>query len=155
MKYKLLLNIVLYIVLYHIVFELLLIIYDFDEKSRLSTPIGRIIRYYILKQKYYGIFSTSDFYILFLNLTVGSILFYFSYKWYGKEKILITFLKLIGIFILINLLLILYVIIDYSFATTFIYIFYFLIPMSIMMLLILPIFWLSKKIIDEAIVNSK
>ncbi len=156
MKYKLLkVNIISYIILYHILFESILTIYDFDESSRLSTPLGRVIRYFVFNQKYYGIFSDSDFYILFFNLFVFSILFYFVYKWYGNEKLLITLLKLIGIFIVINFLIIIYVIIDYSFATTFIYIFYFLIPMSTMFLLMIPIFWLNKKIFGDIIINTK
>lgn len=87
-------------------------------------------------------------YTYIFNLFIGGVLFYFAYKWYGNEDVLITLLKLIGIFIIINFLIIVYVIIDYSFAPTFIYLFYFLIPMSIMFLLMLPMFWMNQKILN-------
>lgn len=150
MNYKLLItNIISYIISYHIVYESILSIYNFGENQRLSTPLGRLVRYYIFNQKYYDTFSSNDIYILLFNLLVSSILFYSAYKWYGRENLLITFLKLLGIFIVINFLIIIYVIIDYNFATTFIYIFFFLFPMSIMMLLMLPIFWLNSKFFSK------
>ena len=150
MNYKLfVLNIISYTILYHIVFELLLTIYDFDEKSRISTPIIRLIRYYVFDQKYYDKFSVNDIYILIFNLLISSILLYFANKWYGKRNMAINFLKLVGIYIIINIPIIIYVIIDYSFATTFIYLLYVLIPMSIMTLLILPIFWINNKLFGK------
>lgn len=151
MKYKILTySLLTYIILYHFVFECLSNFYDFfldlESGSRIFTPLGRIIRKLIFNEHNIEIYYYGEVYIFLFNLFIGSILFYFAYKWYGKENVIITFLKLLGIFIVINFLIIVYVIIDYSFATTFIYLFYFLIPMSVMLILILPTFWLNAKI---------
>jgi len=144
MKYKLILfNILFYIITYHIVFELLEVyVYNLN----LYTPLSYIYRKYILHQELSNLNITSDLYMHVFNLLTSSILFYFAYRLYGKDKIIFTFLKLTGTFIIINFILGIYVIIKYDLSTSFVYIYYFLIPMSIMTLLILPIFWVSKKI---------
>lgn len=138
-----------YIILYHCIFEGLSNFYEFfldvEPGSRIFTPLGRIIRKLIFNGGNMEIYYYGDFCIFFFNLLIGGILIYFVNKWYGKENVPITILKLMGIFIVINFLIILYVIIDYSFATTFIYLFYFLIPMSILVLLIFPIFWTNRR----------
>ncbi len=134
--------------MYHIVFEFLVNYYDFDEMHRKGlTPLGRIIRKYLTSDYIPYFFSLIDFYILFFNLIISIILFYIVNKWYGKEDVVKTFIRLFVTFLIINIIIIAYTFIDNRFAIFFLYILYFLIPMSIMTILILPLFWLTNKIV--------
>lgn len=77
MKCKnLVINILLYILSYHIVFEALVSYYNFDEVDRkILTPLGRIFRKYLFHQKdIFTTFSLSDFYIFIFNLFISTIL---------------------------------------------------------------------------------
>lgn len=143
-------NILFYIFLYHLVFESLVNYYDFDEVDKKPfTPLGRILRKYILHQNdIFRTISTMDFFLLFFNLFCSGTLFYIVNKYYGKENVFLTAIKLIGVFIIINIIIVAYTFIDNRMAIWFIYIFYFLFPMSIMTLFIIPLFGINKKISD-------
>lgn len=153
MKYNFFLyNILIYLILYHIVFEFLdSYVYKFD----VFTPLGRFVRKYFLHQKLSNQSKYDETFIFLFNLFISSILLYFANRWYGKEKNLKTFFKLIHTFIIINIPVVIYTFIDNGLSIFFVYLAYFLIPMSIMLLLILPIFWFNNKILGKAIVNSK
>lgn len=148
MKYRLFLfNILSYIVLYHIVFEgLITFIYKFGDPY---TPIGRLYRKYVLHQNLFSEHKEAEIYILLFNLLISSILFFVANLWYGKENIIKTFFKICLIFIITNIVIIVYfATVNIGISTIPAYVFYFLIPMSIMLILLLPLFWLNKKIVS-------
>lgn len=144
MNYKIILNILFYIILYHVVFECLEF-YFYNLK--IYTPLGHIYRKYILHQELSNLNNKDDLFIFLFNVLISIVLLGFGNKWYGKENVIITFFKLLGIFVFINFLLGIYVIIKYDLSTSFVYVFYFLIPMSVMFLLMLPMFWINDKIL--------
>lgn len=138
------LNIVSYIILNFIIIDA--IIYN---TKPYSSAYGR------LKGVNEGvmIFDIKDFYPLFsvlgVNLLISTVFFYVIYKWYLKENIFKTFFKLIISFALINLILFLIVYITQDMYMYLFYIAYILFPSSIMILLMLPLFWLNKKLIEK------
>jgi hypothetical protein len=87
--------------------------------------------------------------IFAINILPSTIFFYIMYKWYLKEKIIITFLRLIIYFVLINLCLYLILYLIRDFATYIFFITLFTIPTLIMLALIFPLFWISNKIIEK------
>lgn len=148
MKNKLLiLNIASYIVVYHLVFETVLSMYDFDETSKVSTPIVRLFRYYIINQKVYENYEAFDIYLIAFNLLISGIVIFAIYKPYLRRNLFVSVLMLIASFGGINILLLIYVVYKYDFATSFIYVSYVLIPLTIMVSLILPLFYLNRRIL--------
>ncbi|MBE0393188.1 hypothetical protein [Flavobacterium sp. PL002] len=146
---QLIINILSYFFIYHLVFEYLVNYYDFDKRSRILTPLGRVLRKLLMNQHVHGIYSTGDFLVFLFNLFISAILFYIAYRWFGREHILKTFSRVIIAFIIINLIIITYIVIDgFGQGPTFVYVVYFLIPMSILVVLLLPLFWINKKIND-------
>lgn len=148
MKFKL--NIISIIILYHIIFESLVTYYNFDEIDRkILTPFGRIFRKLILNQNINKIYSIGDFAVFAFNLFIIIILLYITDKYYGKESVLKTFAKLFILFIVINLIIIGCVILTgLDQGIIFLYLFYILFPMFFLLLLILPLFWVNKKILN-------
>lgn len=78
---------VIYLVLYHIVFEFLINLSGFKYEN-LYTPLGRIFRKFILHQSIYYNFDIKDLLIFIFNLFVTFILFIVSYKRFLKENFL-------------------------------------------------------------------
>ena len=149
MKYKkFVIDIILYIILYHVIFENLVDYYDFDETdNKVYTPFGRILRKYIIHQNdIFRTFYKFDFLILFINLFISSIYFYIVNRYYGKENIIKTIVRLIVTFIIINIIIIGYTFIDNRLAIIFVYVVYILIPMFFMVILLLPLLWLIRKL---------
>lgn len=156
MKYKkIVINISSYIILYHIVFEFLMsflyakVFYDKEDDKKIFTPVGRILRKLLLNEHNIDFYNYADFYIIFFNLFISAILFYIANRWYGKENVVKTIVRLIVTFIIINIIIIGYTFIDNRLAIIFIYVVYFIFPMSIMLTLLLPLFWINKKIIEK------
>lgn len=144
---QLTINILSYFFLYHLVFEYLVNYYDFDKRSRILTPLGRVFRKLLTHQHVHGIYSTGDFVFFLFNFFISAILFYIAYRWFSKEHILITFGRIMIPFIIINLIITAYIIIDgFGQGPIFVYVVYFLFPMSILVVLLLPLFWINKKI---------
>lgn len=148
MKFKL--NIISIIILYHIIFESLVTYYNFDEIDRkILTPFGRIFRKLILNQNINKIYSIGDFAVFAFNLFIIIILLYITDKYYGTESVLKTFAKLFIFFIVINLIIIGCVILTgLDQDIIFLYLFYILFPMFFLLLLILPLFWVNKNILN-------
>ncbi len=148
MKNKLILiNLISYFILYHLVFELLINISNIVKFSVVFTPLGRLIRKSILHQNI--VLGENDYHILFLNLFVSGVFIYIASK-YNKENILKLYLRIFFSFIIINL--ILFCIIELfgkGMSTIPVYICYIVKPLSIMTLLIVPLFWLNQKFIEK------
>jgi len=145
MKYRLFLfKILSYIVLYHVIFESLIVfIYKFGDPY---TPIGRIYREYFLRQNLFEEHKEAEMYILSFNLFISSILFYAVNIWY-ENNMFVTYIKLIFMFILINIILIVFLAIgSIGMSTIPAYFLFFLVPMSIMVLLLPSLMWINKKI---------
>jgi len=148
MKNKLLiLNIISYILLYHIVYEL--INYFFVEKGHVgATPIGHIIdNFNHLK------YRMSDFMIIFINffihMLVSGILLYCIYKWYNKMSFFILFLLLLLFFIIISILLLMLLLFLAYITNGMLFLVFITLyfPMPIMFILILPLFKLNKMLL--------
>jgi hypothetical protein len=153
MKNKLLiLNIISYIILYHIVYEL--INYFFVEKGHIGiTPIGYIIERYNYLENEMPQFSITIVAFL-IHMFVSGILLYCIYKWYNKMSFSKLFFLLLFVFIITSVLL-------FSFSFLFLIIFlpsafmivgifiYFYLFMPIMAILILPLFKLNKMLLGD------
>lgn len=150
MKKKLLIkSIIIYIVLYHIVFECLININGLKYEN-LYTPLGRLFRKFILHQNIYYNFDIKDFLLFIFNFLVGSVLLIISYKQLVKDSFLKTFFRLIITFLLINLILLFFLYAGgLSLGTIPFYILFFLKPMSIMVAIIILLCWVNKKIIEK------
>lgn len=141
----LVINIISYIILYHIVFEgLIIFIYQLDD---IFTPLGRFVRKYLFHQKLFTEHKKAEFYIFLFNLFISVILFYIANKWYKKENSFKTFWRLVFSFIIINIFIIIYFLIaGIGISTIPAYVLYFLVPITIIMVLILPLMELNYKI---------
>jgi len=109
------------------------------------TPLGRFFRKFILHQNIYYNFDIKDLVIFIFNLFVSLILFFVSYRLFLKEYFLKTVFRILLIFLLINLtlLFILYTG-GVGLGTIPMYILFFLKPMSIMVLVMLSLFWINQ-----------
>lgn len=150
MKKKLLIkSIIIYIVLYHIVFECLININGLKYEN-LYTPLGRIFRKFILHQNIYYSFDIKDLFIFIFNLLVGTALLIISYKQLVKNSFLKTFFRLLIAFLLINLILLFFLYAGgWGLGTIPFYILFFLKPMSVMVAIITLLCWVDKKIIEK------
>lgn len=150
MKSKIfLLNIMIYLIIYHFIFEGLINIYNLNNDINIFTPIGRVLRKLVLNQNIYKLFFGGDFLFFSFNLFVSVILFYIVNKYYSRNSISYIYFKLLITFIVINLILIgLFMIVGIGMATIPGYILYSLIPMIIMVILFLPLIWINKKILN-------
>ena len=150
MNYKpFILNVLILIILYHVIFEVLIVfVYHLDD---LYTPIGRIFRSYFSNKKLFTEHKRAEGYVICFNLVILFFLCFITNKWFGKESFVLTFLKIIAMYIAINMFIVLILFIGgIGLSTIPAYILYFLIPMTIMVLLILPIFWLSNKLMNNS-----
>jgi predicted membrane protein len=130
------------------------IFYDREDDKKIFTPVGRIFRKLLLNEHKIELYDYMDFYTIIFNLFISAILFYVANRWYGKENVIKTIAKLITTFIIINIIIIVYTFIDNRLAIIFLYVVYFLFPMSTMLILLLPHFWLNKKITEKIFVKN-
>jgi hypothetical protein len=150
MKNKLLiLNIISYVILYHIVYES--IYYFFTNKGDMEvTPVGFLI------SNYNRLESDTPFFLLIItsfiiNMFVSGVLFYCIYKWYNKMSFIIMFFILLLVFIVISIILcVLLLFLAYITNSMLFFIFitlYF--PMPIMVILMIRLFKFNQWIVER------
>ncbi len=145
MKKKLLiLNLISYVILNFIILDV--IMYQFKEYLSVYGQFKNVIEGSV-KINDINLYPIST--ILSINIVTSLIFFYVAYKWYLKENIFRTFLRLIASFVLINLIV---WIIEYFIHDYYLHIFsiiFISLPTSIMILIILPLFTLNNKIAEK------
>lgn len=153
MKSKLLiLNIISYVILYHIVYES--IFYFFTNKGDMEvTPVGFLI------SNYNRLESDTPFFLLIItsfiiNMFVSGVLFYCIYKWYNKMSFSKLFFLLLFVFIgttilLLLLLLLLLLITKGKLVFIFGIIVSSYFPMPIMVILMIPLFKFNQWIVER------
>lgn len=146
MKNKLLfLNILSYIILYHIVYEL---VYFYIEKGNTGvTPLGFIIfKFNRLKYDYDSSFLLAIISFI-INMTISGILLNYIYKWKDKMSTERLFWKIFFVFIIVSILslILLLLLAGYIF---FIFMYLYL-PMPIMVILMIPLFKFNQWITEQ------
>lgn len=130
-----------YSFLYQIVFETMIILQGFEVTF---TPLGRLFRYFVLNQDI-EVYYKPDFYVFFFNIFICAILYIVSFNWFTHFNSIKTLLKLIITYIIISFFT--WFVITWSgigLGTIGAFIFVYLIPIVIMVLLTVPFFWLIK-----------
>ena len=147
MKNKLLLlNIISYIVLYHLVYEF--IAYNSFYKYEGLTPLGYLFSKFDRFEMDYFLILVISFII---NMSVSGILLRYIYKWDGKISFLQLFKKLLLVFVMVSVLLILLLCLLAVITNGMIFFIFinFYFPMPIMVILMLPLFRLNKIILED------
>ena len=130
-----------YIILYHIVFELINFLRGINDKEWVFTPIGRIIRILFSNQNS-DFFKIQDILITSYNLVICTIFFTISFRWLLLFNTLQTLIKLVVAFICLSF--ITWLIISWNgigLATIGGFIFFYIFPIGIMVILTIPFLW--------------
>ena len=138
-----------YILLHQILFETTLVLNEIETNIEANTefifsPLGRLFRHLFFNTEI-KIYSKRDMYVFFFNIFICAILYIISFSWFTYFNTLKTYLKLLFTFIVISFLT--WFLITWKgigLATIGLFIFLYLIPMAILLILTVPFYRLMR-----------
>lgn len=137
-------NTISYILVSCFVLDILL----YETKSYMS--IYGQMKYLVQEKISFKMLDLFPFLKIFgIFLFVSVFFIYVIYKWHYREPIFKTFFKLIIVYIFVFIVICLIQYFEREMYSYIFYLFFILLPLLIMVLIMLPIFWINKKIIEK------
>lgn len=139
-----LVNTVSYILLSCIILDIFL------YETKVYISIFGQIKYLVQGKINLNMFDVLPFFkILGVFLFVSALFLCIIYKWYYREPVLKTFVKLIIAYVLVFIIICLIQYFEREMYSYLFYVVFILVPLLIMVLIMLPMFWFNKKLIEK------